>query len=104
LARCGNKGNRKIARLIKTQINAILDDVCKYDNIKMSRNGLKMLITRKMDEMKYRGLIKSYNVINNNYVDEDKCIWVNERGFSGYVEIELLNNKEIIKVNCDVKI
>lgn len=102
IARCGTLGNRKIEHLIKTELNKVLSECCKYDNIKISRNGLKMMLDRKMFDFVDNKLIKSYKVINNDLVDENKCIWVNERGFYGCVEITLLNKDEVAKIDTNI--
>lgn len=104
ISRCHRVGNRKIVVFIKQDIARMQKSVFSDSNCKISRNGWKMSLAWMMED-KYvrRGLIKSFRVVNNDS-DSDKCIWIDEKGLEGFLEVHLRNCNEVIKLQYSLKL
>lgn len=103
LSRCHRIGNRRIVVFIKRDMAYLQKEVMRYSNCKLSRNGWKMTLDWMLqDKYVRRGLIRSCKVVNND-PKEDGCIWINEQGMDGYVEVHLRNCNEMVQLPYSMK-
>lgn len=103
ISRCHRIGNRKIVVFIKQDLARLQKELLSCPNYKVSRNGWKLSLGWMMED-KYvrRGLIKKFEVVNNDS-DRDKCIWIDERGLDGFLEVHLRNCNEVVKLQYSTK-
>lgn len=103
LSRCGRVGNRRIVVFIRRDINFLLDELLEHTNCSVSRNGWKSILAYKLqDKYVRRGLIKSFNIVNND-PKSYKCVWISQEGLDGYVDIYLRNCNEVVRINFEMK-
>lgn len=102
LSRCHKVGNRRMIVFIKRDMAYLQKQVMEYPNCKLSRNGWKMSLAWMMED-KYvrRGLIKKFVVVNNDS-DRDKCIWIDEKGLDGFLEVHLRNCNEVVRLTYSI--
>lgn len=102
ISRCHKIGNRKIIVFIKQDIEYMKKTMFANSNCKISRNGWKLSLAWMLED-KYvkRGLIKKFNIFNND-PDHYKCIWVNEKGLNGYVEVHLRNCNQVVNIEYSI--
>lgn len=103
ISRCGKFGNRKVVEYIKRDIDRLEKSLFSNSSCHTSRNGWKMSLGWMM-ERKYKnyGLIRNFEVVNND-PDQHKCIWIDEKGLDGCLEVHLRNCNEVVKLQYSLK-